>query len=115
MNSHAAKLREMAKNERRIGNSYAETAPEVSAEYLGRAAALLAGAAALEAQEWRPISEAPRDGTAVLLCGMDAGCPYVLVGYFWRLAGKWSVEPHYPPPTHYRPLPAGPGQAGEPT
>jgi hypothetical protein len=50
-NDHAARLRDMAEREDLLAKSYAETAPEVSAAYERRSAALLAGAEALEAVE----------------------------------------------------------------
>jgi hypothetical protein len=50
-NQHAATLRDMAEREDSLAKSYAETAPYVSAAYERRAAALLAGAEALEAVE----------------------------------------------------------------
>jgi BioD-like phosphotransacetylase family protein len=50
-NQHAARLREMAETKDLLAKSYAETAPDVSAAYKRRFAALLAGAEALEAVE----------------------------------------------------------------
>jgi 16S rRNA G1207 methylase RsmC len=79
--------------------------------------------AALEAAEraaWRPVSEAPKDGTPVLVVGAEnrpdkmdvaewhyyctAEGPY----YCWATEGVFSMEPLDPPPTHFRPLPAPP-------
>jgi hypothetical protein len=47
-NEHAARLREMAETKDLLAKSYAETAPDVSAAYKRRSAALLAGAKAME-------------------------------------------------------------------
>jgi hypothetical protein len=66
--------------------------------------------AALEAADaatWRPISEAPKDGTHVLV--VDIGDPGIVVASFRR--GGWldsqngyDVEPNQ----HFRPLPSPP-------
>jgi len=61
------------------------------------------------AQQWRPIEEAPRDGTFILLgwSGHDD----------WTCAACWSeggwsadnfLEPWLTQPTHFRPLPPAP-------
>lgn len=65
--------------------------------------------------EWRPISEAPKDGTEI-----EGWCPDIGVrvlewrdnaeGYWVRAGGDYNDDWRYYP-THYRPLPAGPAQA----
>ena len=70
---------------------------------------------ALRALQWRPISEAPKDGTRVLLLVYDE--PFV--GYWstnqsawfesieWtRVYGDGRFESDGPEPTHWMPLPA---------
>lgn len=77
--------------------------------------------AALEAAEraaWRPVSEAPKDGTPVLVCGAEnrpdkmdvAEWHYWANGhcYCWATEGALNMQPLDPPPTHFRPLPAPP-------
>lgn len=82
-------------------------------DYLGW---LLFGAAALwlwrviDAQRWRPIETAPKDGTMLLVC--EPGCGYALCYYKWRergCEGLWA-DPGggYMHPTHWRPLPEWP-------
>jgi len=58
--------------------------------------------------EWRPISEAPKDGTAVLAWVPPFGC--AVLRYLSSYDG-WVLASHPTgtyAPTHYRPLPTGP-------
>ncbi len=88
--------------------------------------------AALEAAEkaaWRPIEEAPKDGTTILAVRLGfepSTCEWVNADRFgsdFYVAGKWFVDPELfdsdddleayfkmsdYEPTHYRPLPKGP-------
>ncbi len=65
-----------------------------------------------KAAEWRPIEEAPKDGTAIEAYCAESG--FIRVVYWlpevecWVLCGTadvWYSANHF---THYRPLPAGP-------
>lgn len=79
--------------------------------------AMLAGAEALEREAWRPISEAPRDGTHVLIGEL---CPDVLVSldgkresrFYQNVAryegGNWQAWGQNFEPTHFMPLPQPP-------
>jgi hypothetical protein len=64
---------------------------------------------AWEAALWQPIETAPRDGTRfhawippndMMTTGTVANC-------FWHLGGWY--HPYFTEPTHWRPIPAGPG------
>lgn len=78
---------------------------------------------ALEGLQWRPISEAPKDGTPVLLLRPRVGSP----GLYIRNIGAWDEQKYHTkpipywksditqvtvdrcnPPTHWMPLPAAP-------
>lgn len=93
------------------------------ADQVGRAAEQLleratAAEAALAAEDWRPIAEAPRDGTTILACGPDMDC--VLVAWKRQASTRGVVswveaggdEYHVYSPTHWRPLPAPPAREG---
>ena len=64
--------------------------------------------------KWQLISEAPRDGTRVLVYGKlrvrsdQTPVSYMDVCLFWR--GRWTVEwmDGYAPPTHFMLLPEPP-------
>lgn len=76
-------------------------------ELLGRALA------AYEAALWQPIETAPADGTRVLVYAPPSGGEYpasVQRVDMWRGGGWWQMRPAQPY-THWRPLPAGPGDA----
>ncbi len=69
--------------------------------------------------EWRPISEAPRDGTNILLW-WPAQFHCALTGHWadkynpwigWKVSG-WSHDKFTTEPTHFMPLPAAPGERG---
>lgn len=65
---------------------------------------------AYERAMWRPIAEAPRDGTRVLMYAPAAGGEYPTSTQrvdMWRNGGWWQMRPAQPY-THFRPLPAGP-------
>ena len=77
--------------------------------------------AALEAAEaaaWRPIAEAPRDGTKVLVCNSGGVwddrqvLPGIKAPDGQPLNGRQFRTNHKGRPTHYRPLPSPP--TGEP-
>lgn len=62
--------------------------------------------------EWRPISEAPKDGTRILVCGIPG---HDVVIAFWNVYSPrphwcWPGEPHNraDQPTHFQPLPPAP-------
>lgn len=62
-------------------------------------------------REWKPISEAPKDGTPILLyCGDDSDYEYVAILFFSKdewidLEGReWDGNP----PTHFMYLPSAP-------
>ena len=80
-------------------------------------------AAAYLAMRWRPITEAPRDHTPVIVCKRDAGGDITGEAYFYvnedhREGGEWywanvspgdyTGEPITPPPTYFIPLSALP-------
>lgn len=89
--------------------------------FVRRSASQAAMRAALEAAEraaWRPIEEAPKDGTALLVWDarwkecMRAAC----TGAHSDVRGDWfSVSDGYwlPNPTHFRPLPPPPEGDGK--
>lgn len=93
------------------------TAPDFAA--MARQAAI-DGLALQETKEeaWRPISEAPQDGTQVLLGyfleGGGGGCPEV--GFWHSSKKKWcsrvllNAEGYFSP-THWQPLPPPPAAA----
>jgi len=70
---------------------------------------LRARAAEMErAQQWRPIAEAPRDGTSVLL-GWSGHDDWTCTAY-WN-GDAWSADNFLEwmtQPTHFRPLPPAP-------
>ena len=72
---------------------------------------LKARIASFEAEhKWRPISEAPKDGTPILLARPDLISP-VTVGYWSMGACDWFCPLwNFPEvkPTHFQPLPKGP-------
>lgn len=96
---------------------------ETGRENEARIAALRAALATLEAQRWRPIEEAPKDGaTQLLLFGEQEDRPRDMVhmkgarvfsGYWdaideaWCSTGSTWAGPFYNP-THWRPLPDPP-------
>lgn len=60
-------------------------------------------------EEWRPIAEAPRDGTHMQLYRPEIQ----FVGYWATKAKCWCINAPglpvmEPPPTHFRPLPEPP-------
>lgn len=60
----------------------------------------------LKEREWRPISEAPKDGSRVLLWCEECNAPFS--GQFYGIT-EWSYDYKIPPfkyqPTHFQPLP----------
>ena len=62
---------------------------------------------------WRPIAEAPKDGTKVLLRfappfhdGMENGIVTgVWTGDIWWLSSIWASSSAHTAPTHWHPLP----------
>jgi hypothetical protein len=79
--------------------------------------------ARIEAQQWRPIETAPRDGAYILVSNPAAGgswvahwFPVAVSGYKfdqpWRsvMLNHWHIpeKTRYVPPTHWMPLPAAP-------
>ena len=68
------------------------------------------------AQQWRPIAEAPRDGTRILGTWANTwadDAPHIeaiecgeLGIWFYSFDG--DGPPHHNPPTHFRPLPPAP-------
>lgn len=74
--------------------------------------ALLAGAAALLAQDWRDIESAPKDGTLVLTIAMNDirnGRPNQSLAR-WSTRGRWLTTPgaYAICPSHWMPLPSPP-------
>ena len=70
--------------------------------------------AALQAQEWRPIESAPRDGTLILLI-QDGECHTARWdGYgekkYWSSNGCIDDYLTFGSPTHWQPLRAPPGE-----
>lgn len=63
---------------------------------------------ALRAVQWRPISEAPKDGREVLLRGGRASGRWTRVGYWAQQSECWSVDTVVPlsEPREFLPLPA---------
>ncbi len=68
-----------------------------------------AGYRAAMEMKWRPISEAPKDGTQVLLCGYVATIskPDYAVGAFLEKANVWTCFLGGKP-SHWQPLPRPP-------
>ena len=69
--------------------------------------------AAFQDAFWRPIETAPADGTRVLVFAPPSGNEYPAMVQrvdMWRSGGWWQMRPAQPY-THWRPLPAGPGDA----
>ena len=67
--------------------------------------------AAIDAYEramWRPISEAPRDGTEVLAAFKGQ---FRWIVFKAHCGAHGLSAPGHAPPTHWRPLPVGPGDA----
>lgn len=74
-------------------------------------------AAAIQAErpQWRPIEEAPKDGTAILLFFPEGFCH---VGTWLPKSNVWAVTYRKPDlhyfdvdrPTHWMPLPTPPGE-----
>lgn len=71
----------------------------------------------MRADQWQPISTAPRDGTRILTFGLKEGQPRQCITW-WRRGqdakgyigwGEW--HPELWPPTHWMPLPALPQPA----
>jgi len=88
------------------------------AQPIGRIYAQLATAALAAADKaaWRPIEEAPKDGTPVLCFRPDDQFSPVTgldVLWFEPSIRRWlyNGEPVWLPPTHFRLLPSGPGAA----
>ena len=85
---------------------------------------LRAAIAAYEQALWRPIEEAPKDGTAILILCPDSEFGAVIA--FWSdpivgdtiaeesgwYASEASSNRIFEIPTHYRPLPPTPGKEG---
>jgi len=69
------------------------------------------------APEWRPISEAPRDGEIIIMYGKSRHAAFDTVGTgHWYRPGKRFVWDNYlgdepRPPTHWQPLPEPPAGA----
>lgn len=61
---------------------------------------------------WRPIAEAPRDGTSILACHAGGNSVWKIR---WGLDGKWGMSgyPIFWEPTHWQPLPSPPTAEGE--
>lgn len=69
-------------------------------------------ALASQPQGWRPISEAPRDGTILMLYGGTYKCCY-LGSYFTASENGWWVSQCMPvKPTNFMHLPAPPASEG---
>lgn len=68
--------------------------------------------AALRAQtEWRPIAEAPRDGTVIIVSG---GIAHWHDGGWWSLTGvDYPGRPMAWEPTHWQSLPPPPAESRE--
>lgn len=65
------------------------------------------------ARNWRPIETAPKDGTWILVCGIDADGPYVRTARYvvtedsaMFMNGSQTVGHNFL--THWQPLPAPP-------
>lgn len=85
---------------------------------------LIDAIAAYEQALWRPIEEAPKDGTAILILCPDSEFGAVIA--FWSdpivgdtiaeesgwYASEASSNRIFEIPTHYRPLPPPPGKEG---
>ncbi len=103
--THAETLRALARDW-----SDDDLSPE--APYLREA--LKAGADALEAQEWRPIESAPKDGTLILcISPIDNVQTIVYHSVTHKKPNeRWRIHrgghTHLIAPTHWRPLPAPP-------
>lgn len=73
---------------------------------------------AASAPQWRPIAEAPKDGTVILLLDADHSCPSVYAGKWapddicdWMFIGQDNELNGFLrryPPTHFMPLPQPP-------
>lgn len=69
--------------------------------------------------EWRPISEAPRDGEIIIMYGKSRHAAFDTVGTgHWYRPGKRFVWDNYlgdepRPPTHWQPLPSPPSRPEE--
>jgi hypothetical protein len=76
---------------------------------------LAAEIARLKAGGWRPISDAPKDGTDILVGVQGIGWPVRVA--FWDEArgGVWSIWPgrELAHPTHWQPLPPPPTDTPE--
>lgn len=74
----------------------------------------LSAIAALQAErEWRPIAEAPIDGTKVLISGLEYNQgPARWYAYAGCFDGVWKTneddDDNYFPPSHFIPIPAFP-------
>ena len=67
--------------------------------------------ASLEAQQWRPIETAPKDGTLILVCTKEGA---ISMSRWYSLTEKWLWTPfyHWQELAYWMPLPAPP-QHGE--
>ena len=77
-------------------------------------AGLRAALAVVPLPEWRPISEAPKDGTRVLLWRRairDQPTPIMADGFWCETCWVWPYL--LSEPTHWQPLPAPPERAGK--
>ena len=61
---------------------------------------------------WQPISEAPKDGTRLLMVGSLLGTETVLIGKWSLNLDQWWFDGGQSSrtPTHWMPLPAPPGK-----
>lgn len=69
-----------------------------------------------DATRWRPIEEAPKDGTEVLVYDRNYGGPCLATWEeYTEKVGAWVDEElrALPDPTHFMPLPETPGKEDE--
>jgi hypothetical protein len=65
---------------------------------------------------WQPIETAPRDGTVVWVFNGEQACmwwDHVCGLWLWSEVLLSDVDPEPDQPTHWRPLPAPPQEAGD--
>ena len=70
---------------------------------------------ALQSEGWRPISEAPKDGTVVLALLTGGDLPHTIryVREKWMIAwDAYDLSASCDAPTHFMPLPAPPEGEG---
>jgi hypothetical protein len=73
-----------------------------------------AALAAADAAAWRPISEAPKDGTSILVyrvnTKLDAAIQPISTDWWSTHHKQWMKSNAYSQPTHWMPLPAPPAK-----